>query len=98
MRACKSITGPQITVKSARLALHTDFMINTVDGPIFGGFLEHMGRTIFEGVYDPNSMHADEDGMRSDVLEALHQLEMPIARLDRFGLAQFVNLLRTEIQ
>jgi alpha-N-arabinofuranosidase len=52
-------------------------MINTVDGQIFGGFLEHMGRSIFEGVYDPNSMHTDEDGMRSDVLEALHQLEMP---------------------
>ena len=57
-----------------------------------------MGRSIFEDLYDPNSMHADEDGIRSDVLEALHQLEMPIARLDRFGLAQFVNLLGTEIQ
>ena len=85
-------------MKPARLALHTDFIVDTVDDRIFGGFLEHMGRSIYEGVYDPNSMHADEDGMRSDVLEALHQLEMPIARLDRFGLAQFVNLLGTEIQ
>ena len=73
-------------------------MIKTVDGQIFGGFLEHMGRSIFEGAYDPNSMHADEDGMRSDVLEALHQLEMPVVRSDRFSLAQFVNLLGTEIQ
>ena len=98
MRACKSITGPQITVKSARLALHTDFMINTVDGQIFGGFLEHMRRSIFEGVYDPDSMHVHEDGMQTDILEALHQLKMPVARLDRFVPAQFVNLLGTEIQ
>jgi alpha-N-arabinofuranosidase len=73
-------------------------MINTVDGQNFGGFLKHMGRSIYGGVYDLNSIHADEDGMRTDVLEVLHQLKMPIERLDRFGLAQFVNLLGTEIQ
>ena len=90
--------GPQITVKSAHLALHTDFVVDTVDDRIFGGFLEHMGRSIYEGVYDPDSMHAHEDGMRTDILEALHQLEMPVVRLDRFGLAQFVNLLGAEMQ
>ena len=57
-----------------------------------------MGRSIYEGVYDPDSMHGDEDGVRTDVLEALHQLEIPIVRLDRFGLAQFVNLLGAEMQ
>ena len=85
-------------MKPARLALHTDFIIGTVDDRIFGGFLEHMGRSIYEGVYVPDSIHGDEDGVRTDVLEALHQLEMPIARLDRFGLTQFVNLLGTETQ
>ena len=85
-------------MKPARLALHIDFIVDTVDDRIFGGFLEHMGRSIYEGVYVPDSMHGDEDGVRTDVLEALHQLEMPIVRLDRFGLAQFVNLLKTEIQ
>ena len=67
-------------MKSAHLALHTDFVVDTVDDRIFGGFLEHMGRSIYEGVYDPDSMHADEEGMRTDVLEALRQLEMPIVR------------------
>ena len=43
-------------------------------------------------------MHAHEDGMRTDILEALHQLKMPVVHLDRFALAQFVNLLGTEIQ
>ena len=85
-------------MKPARLALHIDFIVDTVDDRIFGGFLEHMGRSIYEGVYVPDSMHGNEDGVRTDVLEALHQLEMPIVRLDRFGLTQFVNLLRTETQ
>ena len=73
-------------------------MIDTVDDRVFGGFLEHTDRSIYEGVYDPDSMHVREDGMRTDILEALHQLKMPVVRLDRFALAQFVNLLGTEIQ
>ena len=85
-------------MKPARLALHTDFIVGTVDDRIFGGFLEHTGRSIHEGVYDPDSMHVHEDGMQTDILEALHQLKMPVARLDRFVPAQFVNLLGTEIQ
>ena len=67
-------------MKSAHLALHTDFIIDTVDDRIFGGFLEHMGRSIYEGVYDPESTHADEDGIRTDVIEALRQLEMSVVR------------------
>ena len=50
------------------IELHTEFVIDEVSPLIFGGFLEHMGRCIYEGVYDPDSAHADEDGFRSDVL------------------------------
>ena len=51
--------------------LHTEFAIGDVDPRIFGGFLEHMGRAVYEGVYQPESPHADADGWRTDVLEAL---------------------------
>ncbi len=37
------------------IALHTKFQIGAVDPRIFGGFLEHMGRAVYEGVYDPDS-------------------------------------------
>ena len=47
---------------------------------IFGGFLEQMGRSIYEGVYDPGSRYADADGMRTDVIAALRELEMTIVR------------------
>ena len=60
--------------------LNTRFQIGAVDKRIFGGFLEHMGRAVYEGVYQPGSMHADENGLRRDVLDALSQLHMTAMR------------------
>ena len=60
--------------------LHTEFSIGEVDPRIFGGFLEHMGRSIYGGVYQPDSPHADREGWRSDVLEALRGLDMTQVR------------------
>ena len=51
-----------------------------VDPRIFGGFLEHMGRAVYEGVYDPGSAHAGGDGFRADVLAALRRLDMTVMR------------------
>ena len=51
-----------------------------VDPRVFGGFLEHMGRAIYEGVFDPSSPHADEHGCRSDVLAALDELKFTVMR------------------
>lgn len=62
------------------LTLHSRFQIAPVDARIFGGFVEHMGRAIYEGVYDPHSDHADADGFRSDVLAALAEMDMTIMR------------------
>ena len=53
------------------LTLHSGFRIDVVDPRIFGGFLEHMGRAVYEGVYDPESPLADAGGWRTDVLEKL---------------------------
>lgn len=62
------------------ITLHTRFQIGAVDRRIFGGFLEHMGRAVYQGVHDPGSAHADEDGLRTDVLGALRRLRMPVMR------------------
>ncbi len=45
-----------------------------MDPRVFGGFLEHIGRAVYEGVYDPQSNHADEHGFREDVLTHLQKL------------------------
>jgi alpha-N-arabinofuranosidase len=62
------------------LTLHTRFQIGSVDPRLFGGFLEHMGRAVYEGVYDPACAHADAEGLRSDVLDALRELNLTTMR------------------
>ncbi|MDA0989941.1 MAG: alpha-N-arabinofuranosidase [Verrucomicrobia bacterium] len=62
--------------------LHLDprSVIGEVDPRIFGGFLEHLGRAVYEGVYDPDSAHADESGCRTDVMDALRDLRFTAMR------------------
>jgi len=67
-------------MKKTTLTLHTGFHIGSVDPRIFGGFLEHMGRAVYEGVYDTESGKADREGFRSDVMDALKRLKMTAMR------------------
>ena len=47
---------------------------------IFGHFIEHFHKQIYGGIYDPESRFADEDGFRTDVIEAMKQIKVPIVR------------------
>ncbi|KAJ7645353.1 glycoside hydrolase family 51 protein [Mycena rosella] len=53
-----------------------------VDPRIYSGFTEHMGRCIYSGIYDPDNAHglADANGYRTDVLQALKDLNVPVVR------------------
>lgn len=64
----------------ARVILHTDHAVGTVDDRVFGGFLEHLGRAIYGGVFDPGGPRADPDGYRTDVLEVLGSLRPALVR------------------
>lgn len=64
---------PAITVNPAR-------RVGEVDPRLFGGFIEHLGRCIYGGVFDEGSPLADEHGFRTDVLEAARPLRMPLVR------------------
>ena len=54
--------------------------IAPLDRNLFGSFLEHLGRAIFEGIYDPGSRLSDSSGFRKDVIDEVHQLGVPIIR------------------
>ena len=47
---------------------------------IYGHFIEHFHRQIYGGVYDPGSPFADEAGLRTDVLEAMRRIRVPVLR------------------
>ncbi|MCX8082343.1 MAG: alpha-N-arabinofuranosidase [bacterium] len=60
--------------------LHTKFQVGRVEKRIFGGFLEHLGRAVYEGIYEPKNPYADEDGFRKDVMSAMKKLNMTVMR------------------
>ena len=51
-----------------------------LDRNLFGSFLEHLGRAIYEGVYDPGSKLSDTNGFRKDVIGEIRQMGVPIVR------------------
>jgi alpha-N-arabinofuranosidase len=51
-----------------------------IDRKIYGGFVEHLGRCIYGGIYDEGSPLSDEHGFRKDVLAAVHDLQVPLLR------------------
>lgn len=64
----------------AKMVLDKDFQIGRVDPRIYGSFIEHLGRAVYGGIYQPDHPSADENGFRQDVLALVRELEVPIIR------------------
>ena len=64
----------------ATMILDKDFKIATVDPRIYGSFIEHLGRAVYGGIYEPDHPSADECGFRTDVMELVKGLNVPIVR------------------
>ncbi|MDF2936570.1 MAG: abfA [Paenibacillaceae bacterium] len=64
----------------ASMTVDKDFVISEVDNRIFGSFIEHLGRAVYGGIYEPGHPTADANGFRGDVLEAVRRLQVPIIR------------------
>lgn len=54
--------------------------IGPVDRRLFGSFVEHMGRCVYTGIYEPGHPRADGDGFREDVLELVRELGISVVR------------------
>ena len=54
--------------------------IGEIDPNLFGSFLEHLGRAIYDGIYDPGSQLSDANGFRKDVIAEIRELGVPIVR------------------
>jgi alpha-N-arabinofuranosidase len=64
----------------ARVVAHRDFVISNIDERIYSSFLEHVGRAIYTGIYEPDHPTADANGMRSDVVQLVRDLNIPFVR------------------
>ncbi len=63
-----------------RIEIDSDRVIAPVSHELFGSFLEHLGRAIYEGIYEPGSKFADKNGFRTDVMKEVRELGVPIVR------------------
>ncbi len=73
-------TGAVSEGNEATVVIRADTPATTCDPMIYGGFIEHLGKQIYGGFFEPGSPLADEAGFRLDVIEAIRELKVPVIR------------------
>ncbi|MGD8194045.1 alpha-N-arabinofuranosidase [Herbiconiux sp. P18] len=65
---------------TARLIFDPRLPVGAVNRRVFGSFVEHLGRSVYDGLYEPGHPSADERGFRADVIELVEQLGVSAIR------------------
>ncbi len=65
---------------NAKIRIDVKDTVSKVDDRLFGSFIEHLGRAVYGGIYEPTHASADEMGFRTDVLEMIEKLNVPMVR------------------
>jgi alpha-N-arabinofuranosidase len=66
--------------QNAKIKIDIDRKIGEVDKNLYSNFVEHLGRCVYGGIYEPGSPLSDQDGFRTDVLEAVNGLHVSLGR------------------
>jgi alpha-L-arabinofuranosidase len=67
-------------MRKSSVVLRHDAVIGETDPRLFGAFIEHLGRCVYGGIYEPGHKTADKQGFRRDVLELVRELAPTIMR------------------
>ena len=67
-------------MKKATMTLDRSFSIGKIDPRMYGSFIEHLGRAVYGGIYEPGHPTADENGFRRDVIDLVKKLDVPVTR------------------
>ncbi len=67
-------------MRDAKVLLDKDFTIGATDRRLFGAFIEHLGRCVYGGIYEPGHPTADAQGFRQDVMALVRELKPTIMR------------------
>src|SRR5215216_1160799 len=65
---------------TSSITLDPALRVGQVPRRLFGSFVEHMGRCVYSGIYEPGHPSADDDGFRTDVLELTRELGVTTVR------------------
>ena len=61
---------------------------------LYGHFIEHFHRQIYDGIYDPGNKLSDEEGFRKDIIEAMKKIKVPVFALAGWMFCIFISLER----
>lgn len=64
----------------ARATIDPTEVVGSLDPRLFGGLLEHLGRAVYGGIYEPGHPTADADGWRRDVADLVRELGVTVVR------------------
>jgi alpha-N-arabinofuranosidase len=67
-------------MKQAQMTLDRAYTIGAIDPRIYGSFIEHLGRAVYGGIYEPGHPTADLHGFRRDVIDLVKKLGVPVTR------------------
>jgi alpha-L-arabinofuranosidase len=67
-------------MSTARFTLDPAFTVGQVNPRLFGSFVEHLGRCVYTGIFEPDHPTADEAGIRTDVLQLVRELGVTAIR------------------
>lgn len=67
-------------MSEARITVDSTSSIGPIDRRVFGSFVEHLGRCVYTGIYEPGHPTADADGFRADVLDLVEELGVTAVR------------------
>ncbi|MFY9356567.1 MAG: alpha-N-arabinofuranosidase, partial [Defluviitoga tunisiensis] len=67
-------------MKKAKMYIDKNYIIDKVDNRLFGSFIEHLGRAVYTGIYEPGHPKSDEKGFRKDVIDLVKELNVSIVR------------------
>ena len=65
---------------NAHLTIDPHFTVGTIDRRVFGSFVEHLGRCVYDGLYEPGHPCADSEGFRQDVIDLVKELGVTTIR------------------
>src|SRR5215467_10164893 len=71
---------PEHRMLNSKIVVDRDFVLSPLDRRVFGTFVEHMGRCVYGGIYEPGHPTADANGFRGDVLALTKELGATIVR------------------
>ncbi|MBQ3880714.1 MAG: alpha-N-arabinofuranosidase [Oscillospiraceae bacterium] len=67
-------------MKKGRIIIDREFQLAETDPRIYGSFIEHLGRAVYQGIYQPGNKFADENGFRRDTLDLIREIDVPVVR------------------